>query len=148
MFMPKYDFEHYDSTETPQRLSFYFYFRSYFYYYSTRSLFHAFFPLMNSQSFFNLHSFTLLSKFVCQAICFTFFSLVSVATIYFPVLFFFDFPYCGCNLFLPHLIIVLHCVPIFVTVTLFADNTQVIFIYISVTYDNMFFFLYSTSFYA
>ena len=57
-------------------------------------------------------------------------SLVSVATIYLPVLFFFDFPYCGCNLFLPHLILVFYCVPLFVTFTLFADDTQVIFIYI------------------
>ena len=61
---------------------------------------------------------------------FIYISLVSVATIYLPVLFFFDFPYCGCNLFLPHLILVFYCVPLFVTFTLFADDTQVIFIYI------------------
>ena len=40
-----------------------------------------------------------------------------------------DFPYGGCNLFLPHLILVIYCVPLFVTATLFADDTQVIFIY-------------------
>ena len=74
-------------------------------------------------------------------------SLVSVATIDLPILCSFDFLYCGCNLFLSHLILVFYCEPLFVTVSLFADDTQVIFIYIGFTYDNMF-FLYSTSFYA
>ena len=140
MFMPKFDFEHCDIT-------IYFYFRSYFYYHSTFSLFFIIFP---AESFFY---FTLL--YTPISLCLSgnvfyfsiYISLVSVATIYFLVLFYFDGPYCGCNLFLPHLILVFYCVPLFVTVTLFADDTQVIFIYMSVTYDSMF-FLYSTSFYA
>ena len=127
----------------------YFHFQSYFNYYSTCSLFLAIFPLMNYQLFLlytPLHSYLTLS--VRQLLYFSIYiSLVSVATIYIPVPFFFNFPYCGCNLFLPHLILVLYCVPLFVTVTLFADDTKVIFIYSIATYANMF-FLYFTFFYA
>ena len=109
MFMPKYDFEHYDSTETPWNLSLYFYFRSYFYYCSTCSLFLAIF---SADKFSVIFYFTLLYTPIslCLSGNLLYFSiyifLVSVATIYFPVLFFFDFPYCGFNLFLPHLILV------------------------------------------
>ena len=84
--------------------------------------------------FFTLHSFTFLSHFVCQAICFTFLFIFlsifffSVATIYFPVLFFFDFP-----CFLPHLILVFYCVPFF-TVILFADDTYPSYIHIHQCY--------------
>ena len=60
---------------------------------------------------------------------------------YFPVPFYFAFPYCGCNLFQP-LIFVLYCVPLFVTVALFVDDTQVIFIYIIVTYAHVIFFVF------
>ena len=57
-----------------------------------------YFPLMNSQSL-SLYEDTLLSPSVCQAICFIVLLIyfVSVVTIYFPVLFSFDFPYGGCN---------------------------------------------------
>ena len=57
-----------------------------------------YFRLMNSQSL-SLYDDTLLSPSVCQAICFIvlLISFVSVVTIYFPVLFSFDSPYCGCN---------------------------------------------------
>ena len=61
-----------------------------------------------------LHSYLTLSVRQFALLFYAF--LVIVSTIYFPVLLLFDFPYCGCNLFLPHLFIV----------TLFADD---IFIY-------------------
>ena len=104
-------------------------------------------PVLFSSLFFPLFAASLFLLYTPTSPCLSgnllyfsiYISLVSVATIYFPVLFFFEFPYCGCNLFLPHLILVFYCVALFVTVTLFADDTQVIFIYISVTYD-MFFF--------
>ena len=72
IFMPKYDFEHYGSTENPWSLSIYFYFRSYFYYYSTCSLLLAIFLADEFSVFSTLHSFTLLFHFVCQAICSTY----------------------------------------------------------------------------
>ena len=54
-------------------------------------------PLMD-HGFVLLYDGTLLSLFVCQAMCFTVqFIFLIVVTIYFQVLFLFDFPYCGCN---------------------------------------------------
>ena len=56
MFMPKYDFEHYDSIETAWSFSIYFYFRSYFYNYSTCSLFLPIFPADELAVFFLLYT--------------------------------------------------------------------------------------------
>ena len=95
-----------------------------------------YFPLMNSQSL-SLYDDTLLSPSVCQAICFLvlLISFVSVVTIYFTVLFSFDFPYCGCNPYslyhsslLSSTTVFYYCL-LFVTITLFADESRFFFVY-------------------
>ena len=108
-----------------------------------------FFPLMNSQSFLlytPLHSYPTLSVkqfallfylYFFSQCCYNLFS--GTVLLWFPILWLQSLSTTS------HSCLLL-CTSL-VTVTLFADDTQVIFINISVTYDNMF-FLYSTSFYA
>ena len=100
----------------------YFHFRSYFYYYSTFSLFLAIFSADELLVFFTLHSFTHISFLLYISV---YISLVSVVTIYLPVLFLFDFPYTVVAISFYH-ISFFYCVPLFVTVTLFVGDTQVI----------------------
>ena len=87
MLMPKFDFEHYDSTETPWSLSLYFYFRSYLYYYSTCSLFFAIFPVDEFPGFFY---FTLL--YTPISLCLSCKQFALLFYLYF-------FSQCCCNLF-------------------------------------------------
>ena len=96
-----------------------------------------YFPLMNYQSLL-LYDDTLLTPSVCQAICFIVLLIffVSAVTIYFPVLFPFDFPYCGCNhySFYHSSFLSSTMYPSLLPLLYFADESQ--------------FFLYSTSLYG
>ena len=93
-----------------------------------------FFPADEFSVFFLLH--THLHSYLTLSVRQLFYFSIYI---YLVSVFVFDFPYCGCNLFLPHLILVFSCVPLLVTVTLLSDDTQLIYIYIIVTYANMLF---------
>ena len=91
--------------------------------------------ILSLYHFMMIHSYLPLSvkQFV---LLFYYFSFVSVVTIYFPVLFSFVFPYCGCNHYsfytTAHSCFLL-CTP-FVTFTLFADESQIVFFCILLPY--------------
>ena len=80
---------------------------------------------------FMVHSYLPLSV---RLYCSIYFSLVSVVTIYIPVLFLFDFPYCDCNHYSFYHIS-------FLSSTMYTSS----YIHIHQCYMIQYFFLYSTS---